>query len=124
MSWDPRYDSETVPLWIGGKCARCGVDTSEQGRMCMSCRLTRKIPDLDTTWTDDALCAQTDPDLFFPEKGGTSNDARAVCQQCPVIAECLTYALDARMSDGVWGGMSAAERKAILRKRAPRAGAA
>lgn len=43
-------------------------------------------------WMDDALCAQTDPDLFHPEgKGPTYRDARALCTACPVRLECETY---------------------------------
>lgn len=60
---------------------------------------------------EDALCAQTDPELFFPEKSGTAEPAKRVCQNCPVINECLTYALDNGFVDGVWGGTSGNERR-------------
>lgn len=69
-------------------------------------------------WADDALCAQTDPDLFFPEKGGSTRAPKAVCAACPTRTACLDYALDNGERYGVWGGMTPAERAAILRDRA------
>ena len=44
-------------------------------------------------WQDRALCAQTDPEAFFPEKGGSTREAKRICQGCDVRAECLEYAL-------------------------------
>ena len=51
-------------------------------------------PDEDNGWQDRALCAQTDPEAFFPEKGGSTREAKKVCLGCDVRAECLEYALD------------------------------
>jgi WhiB family redox-sensing transcriptional regulator len=65
-------------------------------------------------WHADALCAETDPDAWFPEKGGTTKDAKAICEQCLVRVECLTYALDHHPQHGVWGGASERERRKIL----------
>lgn len=61
-----------------------------------------------------ALCAQTDPELFFPERGdlGSSRRARAVCGRCEVRAECLEL-FGALVADGVVGGLTAAERRAL-----------
>lgn len=73
------------------------------------------VPDGQETWQDEALCAQTDPELFFPEKGGSTTEAKKVCRQCPVIDECLEWAIDAREDHGVWGGMSERERTAYAR---------
>ena len=67
-------------------------------------------------WWRDALCAQTFPDAFFPEKGESTRAALQVCASCPVQAECLAYALD-HEPVGVWGGMSARERLRINRQR-------
>lgn len=67
-------------------------------------------------WRAQALCAQTDPDLFYPETGQTSRTARTVCGPCPVIAECRAYALARPEPHGVWGGLSARERT-LLRRR-------
>jgi WhiB family transcriptional regulator, redox-sensing transcriptional regulator len=66
-------------------------------------------------WRRSALCAQTDPELFFPEKGGTCDDAKRVCRRCPVREECLDYALSAGENFGVWGGLSARQLKAVRR---------
>ena len=45
------------------------------------------------SWQERALCAQTDPEAFFPEKGGSTREAKRVCLSCEVRAECLEYAL-------------------------------
>ncbi|WP_010524678.1 WhiB family transcriptional regulator [Nesterenkonia sp. F] len=68
-------------------------------------------------WQVDALCAQTDPEAFFPEKGGSTRDAKKVCGACTVQQECLDYALANDERFGIWGGMSERERRK-LRKRA------
>lgn len=68
-------------------------------------------------WQVDALCAQTDPEAFFPEKGGSTRDAKKVCSSCNVRSECLDYALENDERFGIWGGLSERERRR-LRKRA------
>ena len=67
------------------------------------------------TWAASALCAQTDPELFFPEKGGSTREAKALCRRCPVRDDCLDYALahDARF--GIWGGTSERDRRRMKR---------
>jgi WhiB family redox-sensing transcriptional regulator len=67
-------------------------------------------------WQTEALCAQTDPEAFFPEKGGSTRDAKKVCSSCTVRQECLDYALDNDERFGIWGGLSERERRR-LRKR-------
>ena len=66
-------------------------------------------------WQDDALCAQTDPELFFPEKGGSVRAAKRVCRACTVSAECLEYALGHDERFGIWGGFSERERRRLKR---------
>jgi WhiB family redox-sensing transcriptional regulator len=61
------------------------------------------------------LCAQTDPEAFFPEQGGSTREAKRVCGRCEVQPECLEYALDTRQRYGVWGGLSERERRKLLR---------
>jgi WhiB family redox-sensing transcriptional regulator len=69
-------------------------------------------------WTDDALCAQVDSELFFPEKGSNSAQyAKRVCQQCPVQTKCLDFALENDIEHGVFGGMTVKERKRLRRTR-------
>lgn len=68
-------------------------------------------------WQDRALCAQVDPDAWFPEKGGSVKEAKKVCFACEVRAECLEYALDRDERFGIWGGKSERERRTITRAR-------
>ncbi|NIH87305.1 WhiB family redox-sensing transcriptional regulator [Amycolatopsis granulosa] len=68
-------------------------------------------------WQDRALCAQTDPEAFFPEKGGSTREAKRICQGCEVKGECLEYALAHDERFGIWGGLSERERRK-LKKRA------
>jgi WhiB family redox-sensing transcriptional regulator len=62
-------------------------------------------------WADRALCAETDPEVFFPEKGGSTREAKAVCSSCTVAAECLDWALERGERFGIWGGFSERERR-------------
>ena len=62
-------------------------------------------------WVQEALCAEVGPDAFFPGKGGDARPAKRVCFACPVREECLEYALDHDIDDGIWGGMSPRERR-------------
>ncbi|MGL5816357.1 MAG: WhiB family transcriptional regulator [Phycicoccus sp.] len=68
-------------------------------------------------WQERSLCAQTDPEAFFPEKGGSTREAKKVCVGCEVRSECLEYALANDERFGIWGGMSERERRK-LKKRA------
>ncbi|MES2092864.1 MAG: WhiB family transcriptional regulator [Actinomycetota bacterium] len=68
-------------------------------------------------WQTDSLCAQTDPEAFFPEKGGSTRDAKKICTSCEVRTQCLEYALANDERFGIWGGLSERERRK-LRKRA------
>lgn len=67
------------------------------------------------SWQEQALCAQTDPEAFFPEKGGSTREAKKVCQECTVKTECLTYALGNDERFGIWGGLSERERRKLKR---------
>ena len=66
-------------------------------------------------WQERALCAQTDPEAFFPEKGGSTREAKRVCTGCEVKPECLEYALARDERFGIWGGMSERERRRLKR---------
>ena len=68
-------------------------------------------------WQERALCAQTDPEAFFPEKGGSTREAKRICLGCEVRSECLEYALQHDERFGIWGGLSERERRK-LKKRA------
>lgn len=77
--------------------------------------LSQLVYDLgdDLKWQEYALCAQTDPELFFPEKGGSTREAKRVCTNCDVRVECLAYALDKDERFGIWGGLSERERRRL-----------
>ncbi|WP_372476534.1 WhiB family transcriptional regulator [Pseudonocardia terrae] len=66
-------------------------------------------------WQERALCAQTDPEAFFPEKGGSTREAKRICAGCEVRAECLDYALAQDERFGIWGGLSERERRRLRR---------
>lgn len=66
-------------------------------------------------WQDRALCAQTDPEAFFPEKGGSTREAKKICLGCEVRDECLEYALEHDERFGIWGGLSERERRRLKR---------
>ncbi|MPY59182.1 WhiB family transcriptional regulator [Streptomyces spongiae] len=75
-------------------------------------------------WLRSAACVGEDPDLFFPV--GTSGPAlrdiaaaKRVCSRCPVISQCLSWALSSRQLAGVWGGLCEEERAALLRIAGP-----
>ena len=81
-------------------------------------RRPRSVDDDDNplSWQVDALCAQTDPEAFFPEKGGSTRDAKKICTTCEVKAECLEYALQNDERFGIWGGLSERERRKLRRR--------
>ncbi|WP_062201011.1 WhiB family transcriptional regulator [Demequina salsinemoris] len=67
-------------------------------------------------WQERSLCAQTDPEAFFPEKGGSTREAKKVCASCEVRQECLNYALENDERFGIWGGLSERERRKLKRR--------
>ena len=68
-------------------------------------------------WQERALCSQTDPEAFFPEKGGSTREAKRICSRCEVKTECLEYALGHDERFGIWGGLSERERRRLKRRR-------
>src|SRR6266511_158376 len=69
-------------------------------------------------WQDEANCLGVDPDLFFPERGASTREAKEVCRACVVRQECLKYALVNGEKFGIWGGLSERERRRLRRQRA------
>lgn len=67
-------------------------------------------------WQNDALCAQTNPEAFFPEKGGSTREAKRICESCEVRSDCLEYALENDERFGIWGGLSERERRKLRRE--------
>jgi WhiB family redox-sensing transcriptional regulator len=82
--------------------------------------LTKETP---MDWRDKSACLTVDPELFFPV-GNTGpaldqiEKAKQICAQCPVIENCLQYAMDSNQDSGVWGGLSEDERRALKRRAA------
>lgn len=73
-------------------------------------------------WVRDANCKNLAADLFFPERGQSIAEAKAVCRGCAVRQECLDFALDTGEKFGIWGGASERERRRL--RAARKAGAA
>ena len=72
----------------------------------------------DRAWQDQANCLGVDPDLFFPERGASTREAKEVCRGCVVKNDCLEYALENGEKFGIWGGLSERERRRLRRQRA------
>ncbi|MGH9224344.1 MAG: WhiB family transcriptional regulator [Acidimicrobiales bacterium] len=72
----------------------------------------------DRSWQIQANCLGVDPDLFFPERGASTREAKAVCRACVVRMDCLEYALVNGEKFGIWGGLSERERRRLRRQRA------
>lgn len=81
-------------------------------------------------WMSNGLCAQADPDAWFPEKGGSTREAKRLCNgrtaddggptrrpPCPVREQCLRWALDHEERYGIWGGVSERDRRRLSRER-------
>ncbi len=66
-------------------------------------------------WASQARCLQAEPDTFFPEKGGSTREAKRICTSCDVRDLCLEYALANDERFGIWGGLSERERRKLKR---------
>jgi WhiB family redox-sensing transcriptional regulator len=77
----------------------------------------------DTHWMTAAACRGAPADVFFVERGASVRPAKAICARCPVAAECLDYAVEHRIKEGIWGGHDERQRRRLYRlvPRAPRA---
>jgi hypothetical protein len=69
------------------------------------------------SWMSEGICAQTDPEAFFPEKGGSAAEAKRICQGCPVRRICLEFALEHKERYGIYGGKSERERRKLVQQR-------
>ncbi|AZZ49332.1 WhiB family transcriptional regulator [Rathayibacter rathayi] len=92
------------PVRLGVPGVRPGIDTDIEA------------PGGALSWQVDSLCAQTDPEAFFPEKGGSTRDAKKICTSCEVRSQCLEYALENDERFGIWGGLSERERRKLRRR--------
>jgi WhiB family transcriptional regulator, redox-sensing transcriptional regulator len=79
--------------------------------------MSRTVTD-PTIWPSLGACVGADPDLFFPESWrDPAHAAKTLCSQCTVQPECLAHALDHDESVGVWGGLTAVERRHLRSRR-------
>ncbi|MDD5710738.1 MAG: WhiB family transcriptional regulator [Candidatus Colwellbacteria bacterium] len=72
---------------------------------------------IDLEWQDQANCRGSDSDLFFLERGKSSQSAKVICRECQVREECLEFAINTGQRFGVWGGLSERERRRVRRER-------
>ncbi|NYV75133.1 WhiB family transcriptional regulator [Streptomyces sp. UH6] len=87
-------------------------------------RSARRDRDQEAPWHTDAVCRRDEAGLFFaPSKEPTAarlsreEAAKRVCARCPVMVECREHALLQPEPYGVWGGLTAAERRLVLARR-------
>lgn len=78
-----------------------------------------RLPAAGPTWREAAICAQTDPELWFPEVGHSSAPAKRICLSCESRVVCLEWAIE-HGEHGIWGGTSDNQRRAIRRARDPK----
>ena len=72
---------------------------------------------VDRAWQSRANCMGVDPELFFPERGASTREAKEVCRGCVVREDCLEFAIANGEKFGIWGGMSERERRRVRRAR-------
>ena len=68
-------------------------------------------------WMGDANCQGVNPELFYPGRGDSVDQIKAVCADCVCRDQCLDYALEYDDDDGIWGGTTGRERRIIRRRR-------
>ena len=108
--WDERH-----AFRVGG-CADASVGASLGGTLMDGRTVGVDLLGNAPEWQERALCSQTDPEAFFPEKGGSTREAKRICNRCEVKAECLEYALGHDERFGIWGGLSERERRRLKRR--------
>ena len=110
VSWLSQYKNAAA----GSTPAAYGQDVLGMGGV-----FDAGVPGMDADeqgWQERALCAETDPEAFFPEKGGSTREAKKICTGCEVRSECLDYALGNDERFGIWGGLSERERRRLRRR--------
>lgn len=85
--------------------------------MAESVPMNSNVQDENVNWYENGNCLGVDPDLFFPERGASTREAKEVCRSCEVSRDCLEFALQNGEKFGIWGGMSERERRRIRRQR-------
>jgi WhiB family redox-sensing transcriptional regulator len=107
-------------------CSYIGAIVGEELPMTERAQTERRFVDLaemlaveeeDKSWQRQANCMGVDPDLFFPDRGASTREAKEVCRGCVVREDCLEYAIVHSEKFGIWGGLSERERRRIRRRR-------
>lgn len=106
--WIDREGGDEVPLVQGDEASAPRLSLIVTG-------FDEMFESIEEQWQERALCAQTDPEAFFPEKGGSTREAKRICMGCEVRDECLEYALAHDERFGIWGGLSERERRRLKR---------
>jgi WhiB family transcriptional regulator, redox-sensing transcriptional regulator len=102
------------------RCFAAGAENGADIRASTKATAAASAMTFHSSWRDDAACRDADPDLFFPvSTTGPAlrqlDEAKRICRACPAQFHCLAWALDNGVTDGVWGGTTAEERRAIRR---------
>lgn len=93
-------------IWVTRHARAYYVGTSVSPRV--------RINVVSTDWLDEAACASLDPELFFSHN--YSDAAVETCEGCPVRGACLRYAIETNQEFGLWGGLSAQQRRTMGRR--------
>ena len=101
-----------APLIAAGSA---GMGSTARAHLSVVPDLIENLTPDDPQWQEHARCAQTDPEAFFPEKGGSTREAKRICLGCEVRDACLEYALANDERFGIWGGLSERERRRLKR---------
>jgi WhiB family transcriptional regulator, redox-sensing transcriptional regulator len=107
----------TCAFRVGG-CTGTAAGAQEGGTLMDGRPIVADLLGNAPEWQERALCSQTDPEAFFPEKGGSTREAKRICSRCEVRADCLEYALGSDERFGIWGGLSERERRKLKRRAA------
>jgi WhiB family redox-sensing transcriptional regulator len=114
MTTRRRSDVETYDV---GSAEPGGATETQRPDIAVALMGGNDLAAADGAWRELALCAQVDPELWFPEKGESPAAAKLLCGRCEVRAECLELALETNEQFGIWGGLSSKERRGLRRRR-------
>lgn len=115
MSFEHVLGAMGVPHFVS-EPTQMEMESAVRAHLSLVPDLTEMCPqEADDQWQERALCAQTDPEAFFPEKGGSTREAKRICLGCDVRDACLEYALANDERFGIWGGLSERERRRLKR---------
>src|SRR5699024_10302300 len=92
------------------------VDVDARAELSLLDLAGQEPDEAELTWHERAMCAENDPEEFFPEGGGATREERRACVACEVRAECLEYAWENDERFGIWGGLVDRERRKLKRR--------